>query len=132
MSKSTSRRPCAGLRRLIVTRFLPGGVRFGRSGYLARRRQTRVGGERPRFINCDLATGRWYDFVVERRGVGLLSLTAHNPQFIAASRWLDENKPVEQMTWAPGEPQLIRDRLITGGGWIKRPPSRGRDFSRRR
>ena len=44
-----------------------------------------------------------------------------NPQFIAASRWLDENKPVEQMTWAPGEPQLIRDQLITGGGWIKRP-----------
>ena len=47
------------------------------------------------------------------------------PQFIAASRWLDENKPVEQMTWAPGEPQLIRDRLITGGGWIKRPRRHG-------
>lgn len=78
MSKSTSRRGCAGLRRLIVTRFLPGGIRFGRSGYLARRRQKRVGGERPRFINCDLATGRWYDFVVERRGADLLSLIAHS------------------------------------------------------
>ena len=42
------------------------------------------------------------------------------PKFIAASVWLDRNKPVEQMTWAPGEPQLIRDRLITEGGWIAR------------
>jgi len=40
---------------------------------------------------------------------------------IPASVWLDENRPVEQMTWAPGEPALIRDRLITGGGWIARP-----------
>jgi hypothetical protein len=43
------------------------------------------------------------------------------PKFIAASVWLDQNQPVEQTTWAPGEPQLIRDRLITGGGWIGRP-----------
>jgi hypothetical protein len=42
-------------------------------------------------------------------------------KFITASTWLDQNKPVEQMTWAPGEPQLIKDRLITGGGWIERP-----------
>jgi hypothetical protein len=43
------------------------------------------------------------------------------PTFIPASLWLDKNNPVEQMTWAPGEPQLIRNRLITGGGWIARP-----------
>jgi hypothetical protein len=43
------------------------------------------------------------------------------PIAIAASIWLDRNKPVEQMTWAPGEPMLIRGRLITGGGWIDRP-----------
>jgi hypothetical protein len=37
-----------------------------------------------------------------------------------ASGWLDKNAAVEQMTWAPGEPQLIRGRLISDGGWIKR------------
>ena len=39
---------------------------------------------------------------------------------IAASRFLDRYQPVEQMTWAPGEPMLIRDRLIADGGWIGR------------
>ena len=38
----------------------------------------------------------------------------------AASTWLDQNKPVEQMTWAPGYPMLIRDRLVVSGGWIER------------
>ena len=42
------------------------------------------------------------------------------PITIPASVWLDQRKPVEQMTWSPGEPTLIRDRLITGGGWIDR------------
>src|SRR4029453_3012754 len=36
-----------------------------------------------------------------------------------ASKWLDKNRPVEQMTWAPGEPMLIRDRLVANGGWIE-------------
>jgi hypothetical protein len=39
---------------------------------------------------------------------------------IRASAWLDRNKPVEQMTWAPGLPFLIRDRLVSEGGWIER------------
>lgn len=34
--------------------------------------------------------------------------------------WLDQNRPVEQMTWAPGQPQVVRDRLISDGGWISR------------
>jgi hypothetical protein len=37
-----------------------------------------------------------------------------------ASAWLDQNRPVEQMTWAPGLPALICDRLISEGGWIER------------
>lgn len=36
------------------------------------------------------------------------------------STWLDQHKPVEQMTWAPGEPMIIEDRLISHGGWIER------------
>jgi Family of unknown function (DUF5906) len=39
---------------------------------------------------------------------------------IEASIWLDQNRPVEQMTWAPGEPMIIGDRLATEGGWIER------------
>lgn len=36
------------------------------------------------------------------------------------SRWLAANTPVEQMTWAPGFPKLIDDRLIDAGGWIEK------------
>ena len=41
-------------------------------------------------------------------------------QWMAANVWLDRNKPVEQMTWAPGLPMLICDRLVANGGWIER------------
>jgi hypothetical protein len=37
-----------------------------------------------------------------------------------ASKWLAKYAPVEQMTWAPGLPQLVRDKLIGDGGWIDR------------
>jgi hypothetical protein len=41
---------------------------------------------------------------------------------VKAATWLDANRPVEQLTWAPGEAMIIRDRLIgDGGGWIERP-----------
>lgn len=41
--------------------------------------------------------------------------------WVSASAWLDINQPVEQTTWAPGEPQIIHDRLISVGGWFDRP-----------
>lgn len=40
---------------------------------------------------------------------------------IKASLWLDKHQPVEQMTWSPGDPLLIRDRLVAEGGWVDRP-----------
>jgi hypothetical protein len=36
-----------------------------------------------------------------------------------ASTWLDRNRSVEQMTWAPGSPMLISDRLVADGGWFE-------------
>ena len=42
---------------------------------------------------------------------------------IKPAAWLDQHRPVEQMTWYPGEPMLICDRLIAEGGWIARPGS---------
>jgi Family of unknown function (DUF5906) len=41
-------------------------------------------------------------------------------QTIPASMWIDENQPIEQMTWAPGHDMLVRNRLVVVGGWIDR------------
>lgn len=35
-----------------------------------------------------------------------------------ASEWFAQHRAVEGMTWAPGEPQLIVNKLIIKGGWI--------------
>jgi hypothetical protein len=40
---------------------------------------------------------------------------------LSASAWLDRFRPVEQITWAPGLPEVIRDRLILEGGWVPHP-----------
>jgi hypothetical protein len=42
-----------------------------------------------------------------------------DPKFVAANKWLDEHRPVEQMTWVPGLPMKIRDRLVADGGWFE-------------
>src|SRR5689334_3845633 len=43
------------------------------------------------------------------------------PELVRANIWLDINRPVHQMTWAPGEEMLIRSRIVTEGGWIDKP-----------
>jgi DNA polymerase I-like protein with 3'-5' exonuclease and polymerase domains len=43
------------------------------------------------------------------------------PVLILASKWLDQNRPIEEMTWAPGEPMLLHDRLMVESGWIHKP-----------
>jgi hypothetical protein len=40
---------------------------------------------------------------------------------VKPSAWLDKHRPVEQMTWAPGEPLTVSDRLMAEGGWFERP-----------
>jgi hypothetical protein len=40
---------------------------------------------------------------------------------IPASDWLSSHAPVEQMTFAPGEPQIIRDKLMLESGWGLQP-----------
>jgi hypothetical protein len=40
---------------------------------------------------------------------------------IPPARWLDQNRAVEQMTWCPGFPMFIANRLVVAGGWIERP-----------
>src|SRR5262249_41737563 len=42
-------------------------------------------------------------------------------KLISASTWLDRYRAVEQMTWAPGEPEIIDGRLVADGGWVEKP-----------
>jgi hypothetical protein len=37
---------------------------------------------------------------------------------VSASTWIDQHQPVEQLSWIPGKPMLIKNRLIAEGGWI--------------
>ena len=55
--------------------------------------------------------------LVDKNGEPILDGNSKQKTQIA-SVWLDKNRPVEQMTWAPGEPMLIIDRLVANGGWI--------------
>ena len=43
------------------------------------------------------------------------------PVMISPSAWLDINRPVHQMTWAPGMEMLIKDKVVADGGWIDKP-----------
>jgi hypothetical protein len=38
---------------------------------------------------------------------------------MSASEWIDKNQPVEQLSWIPGKPMLIKCYIISDGGWIK-------------
>src|SRR5262249_14461016 len=38
----------------------------------------------------------------------------------SATKWLDKHRGIEQATWCPGQPMLIKDRVVVDGGWIER------------
>jgi hypothetical protein len=40
---------------------------------------------------------------------------------LKAALWLDQHKAVKQMTWAPGAPPIIKDKLIADGGFTEMP-----------
>jgi hypothetical protein len=58
--------------------------------------------------------------VLDQRGQPKLD-AGGKPMTLSPTLWLDRNRPVEQMTWVPGFPMLIADRLVVAGGWIVRP-----------
>jgi hypothetical protein len=47
-----------------------------------------------------------------------------------ASTYLDRHRSVQQMTWAPGELELIRDKLLVDGGWVNRTGASGLNLYR--
>lgn len=44
-----------------------------------------------------------------------------DPEYKPASYWLDRDRPVEQMTWAPGFGLVVEDQLLADGRWVQRP-----------
>ena len=43
---------------------------------------------------------------------------------LAANIWLDRNDAVEQRAWAPGEPEIIKDKLVADGGFFEKRGAR--------
>ena len=58
--------------------------------------------------------------VVDDSGSPILNATGR-PVRIPASEWLSSHAPVEQMTFAPGEDQIICDKLMLESGWSDQP-----------
>ena len=56
--------------------------------------------------------------VVDSSGNLIFKLNGEPSCIRLASDWLSAHAPVEQMTLAPGEPQIIRDKLMLESGWI--------------
>jgi hypothetical protein len=43
------------------------------------------------------------------------------PVFIKPSDWLDQFRRIEQTTWAPGEPEIIEDKILSSNDWEDAP-----------
>jgi hypothetical protein len=60
-----------------------------------------------------------YQQKIGKDGIPILN-DKGKPVMIPPSLWLDQNRPVEGMTWFPGEPLVLKDTLITNGGKVYR------------
>jgi hypothetical protein len=58
--------------------------------------------------------------LTKKDGTPVVDKKTKKPLLIAASTWLDMHQRVEQITWAPGFAEIIKDRLVDEGGWIER------------
>ena len=59
--------------------------------------------------------------LLDKNGKPVIDKKTGKPVVIPAHRWLDEYRPVHQMTWAPGLPLMIRDKIVAEAGWIDKP-----------
>ena len=59
--------------------------------------------------------------LVDKDGAPIVDEKTGKQKEMPASTWLAKHAPVEQLTWCPGLPQLIRHRLVGAGGWIDHP-----------
>jgi Family of unknown function (DUF5906) len=56
--------------------------------------------------------------LLDKDGVPIIDAKTGVHKQVSASAWLAKHAPVEQMTWSPGAPQLVRHKLIGDGGWV--------------
>lgn len=42
-------------------------------------------------------------------------------KLVMPAEWARKHRAVEQRLWLPGAPQIVEDRLLSGGGWKDRP-----------
>jgi hypothetical protein len=59
--------------------------------------------------------------MVDARGQPLLDEKTGRQKTMPASRWIGKNQAAADITWAPGEPEIINDRICDEGGWVEQP-----------
>jgi hypothetical protein len=65
-------------------------------------------------VNARLPPVKLFD----KGGLAIIDPKTGAQKLMPASDWLAKHAPVEQLTWTPGHPQLVRHKLIGEGGWI--------------
>jgi hypothetical protein len=58
---------------------------------------------------------------LDRKGRPVMNKKKGVQRTMPATMWLDQNAAVQQLTWAPGKPTIIRDYFVNNGGWINHP-----------
>jgi hypothetical protein len=56
--------------------------------------------------------------VVDKAGNPVFNKKTGEQKTVGASVVIAKDRGVQQCTWSPGEPMLIRDRLVNEGGWV--------------
>jgi hypothetical protein len=56
--------------------------------------------------------------VTDDKGKPVIDKKTGKPVFMPAHKWLDQHRPVHQMTWAPNLPPFIHNKVVAEGGWI--------------
>jgi hypothetical protein len=74
--------------------------------------------------------GLWTKSHVDKRFPKVNVGTDQNgaPILMSPTTWLARNRAVEQMSWLPGQPQIVRDMMVDDGGLI---PRQGRSIYNR-
>jgi hypothetical protein len=55
--------------------------------------------------------------VVDRKGQPVVDKNG-DPKTMTPAAWLDRNRRVTQLAWAPGSPLIVRDQVIAEAGWV--------------
>lgn len=63
--------------------------------------------------------------IKDKHGRPIVSRKTKRQKTMPATEWLDKHRYIQQMTWMPGLPSIIEDRIVhKDGGWINEPGAR--------